>query len=27
MGTHKELITKDGGYYQKLYEIQFVDNK
>jgi ATP-binding cassette, subfamily B, multidrug efflux pump len=27
MGTHKELITKDGGYYQKLYEIQFVDKK
>ena len=27
MGTHKELITKEGGYYQKLYEIQFVENK
>ena len=27
IGTHKELITKDGGYYQKLYEIQFVENK
>jgi ATP-binding cassette subfamily B protein len=27
MGTHKELITKHGGYYQKLYEIQFVENK
>jgi ATP-binding cassette subfamily B multidrug efflux pump len=27
MGTHQELIAKAGGYYQKLYEIQFVDNK
>jgi ABC-type multidrug transport system fused ATPase/permease subunit len=27
IGTHKELITKDGGYYKKLYEIQFVENK
>lgn len=26
-GTHKELISKDGGYYQKLYEIQFTENK
>lgn len=27
IGKHKELIAKEGGYYQKLYEIQFVENK
>ncbi len=24
-GTHKDLLAIDGGYYQKLYEIQFAD--
>ena len=24
IGTHKELIKKDGGYYKNLYEVQFL---
>ena len=25
-GTHKELLAIEGGYYRKLYEVQFSDN-
>jgi len=24
MGTHEELLKKEGGYYRKLYEVQFL---
>ena len=27
IGSHKELLTKENGYYKNLYEVQFLDKE